>query len=359
MQVDVRWHWIMLRNLIEMLPKILVLSKIWHYCTKIFREDCGVKHGSKGFTIAELLIVVAIIAVLSAIAVPVFGSQLEKSREATDLANVRIAYGEVIAAALTEDTSSPLYNGGIYIASVKLSQAADGWTTRTDGLAVGGVAFSDDEHWLMAPKAKGTCQVYFDKGQVFINWNSGQAIPADLTESNSGSWGFLDKVTLDHALGSSYKYSVVNSNEPFRDGGTDKFLSTVNGFDAASYGAAVWQIYVKEPSGGASAAMLNSPAMYWSTVEASAMTEGTYIPVIGYRDGAYDVYMAKVVQYNKNTPNAYYSLSNNFANITNAGGSASFQFSSYEEAMAKYNEALSRYKKNGDLTKQDMQALGL
>ena len=41
----------------------------------------------KGFTLAELLIVVAIIAVLVAIAIPVFSEQLEKSREATDIAN--------------------------------------------------------------------------------------------------------------------------------------------------------------------------------------------------------------------------------------------------------------------------------
>ena len=46
----------------------------------------------KGFTLAELLIVVAIIAVLVAISIPVFTSQLETSREATDLANVRSAY---------------------------------------------------------------------------------------------------------------------------------------------------------------------------------------------------------------------------------------------------------------------------
>lgn len=46
----------------------------------------------RGFTMAELLIVVAIIAVLVAIAIPVFSAQLEKSREAVDLANVRSAY---------------------------------------------------------------------------------------------------------------------------------------------------------------------------------------------------------------------------------------------------------------------------
>jgi type IV pilus assembly protein PilA len=55
----------------------------------------------KGFTLAELLIVVAIIAVLVAIAIPIFTSQLEKAREATDAANIRAAYAEVVSAKLT------------------------------------------------------------------------------------------------------------------------------------------------------------------------------------------------------------------------------------------------------------------
>lgn len=42
---------------------------------------------SRGFTLAELLITVAIIGVLVAISIPVFASQTEKSREATDLSN--------------------------------------------------------------------------------------------------------------------------------------------------------------------------------------------------------------------------------------------------------------------------------
>ena len=59
------------------------------------------KNNKKGFTLAELLIVVAIIAVLVAIAIPIFSSQLEKSREATDLANVRSAYATLVADYLT------------------------------------------------------------------------------------------------------------------------------------------------------------------------------------------------------------------------------------------------------------------
>ena len=60
------------------------------------------KENKKGFTLAELLIVVAIIAVLVAISIPIFTSQLEKSRDAVDAANVRSAYAEASAAYLTE-----------------------------------------------------------------------------------------------------------------------------------------------------------------------------------------------------------------------------------------------------------------
>ncbi len=55
------------------------------------------KMNKKGFTLAELLIVVAIIAVLVAIAIPVFNAQLEKSRDAVDQSNIRAAYGQAVA----------------------------------------------------------------------------------------------------------------------------------------------------------------------------------------------------------------------------------------------------------------------
>ncbi|SCH52877.1 putative major pilin subunit [uncultured Blautia sp.] len=60
------------------------------------------KENKKGFTLAELLIVVAIIAVLVAISIPIFTSQLEKSRDAVTLSNIRAAYAEASSAYLTE-----------------------------------------------------------------------------------------------------------------------------------------------------------------------------------------------------------------------------------------------------------------
>lgn len=62
------------------------------------------KNNKKGFTLAELLIVVAIIAVLVAIAIPVFTSRLEQSRETTDIANLRSAYAAGQVAALSGAT---------------------------------------------------------------------------------------------------------------------------------------------------------------------------------------------------------------------------------------------------------------
>ena len=64
------------------------------------------KRNKKGFTLAELLIVVAIIAVLVAIAIPIFTSQLDKARCATDTANVRSYVAERVVDALDAEGTS-------------------------------------------------------------------------------------------------------------------------------------------------------------------------------------------------------------------------------------------------------------
>ena len=81
----------------------------------------------KGFTLAELLIVVAIIAVLVAISIPVFTAQLEKSREATDAANLRVAYANASVKVLEAET-------GVSAGPVSIVQKTKGWqnTSITD-----------------------------------------------------------------------------------------------------------------------------------------------------------------------------------------------------------------------------------
>ena len=53
--------------------------------------------GEKGFTLMEMLIVIAIIAILIAIAIPIFTSQLNAAKAATDEANARALYAQLAA----------------------------------------------------------------------------------------------------------------------------------------------------------------------------------------------------------------------------------------------------------------------
>ena len=81
-------------------------------------------NNKKGFTLAELLIVVAIISVLVAIAIPVFTTQLEKSREATDVANVRSAYATLVTKYLDDGQAAEMV--------VPAQQTGTDWKTKPE-----------------------------------------------------------------------------------------------------------------------------------------------------------------------------------------------------------------------------------
>lgn len=64
------------------------------------------KRNKRGFTLGELLIVVAIIGVLVAISIPIFKGRLDKAKETTCLANRRSLYSEVANGYLGGDYAS-------------------------------------------------------------------------------------------------------------------------------------------------------------------------------------------------------------------------------------------------------------
>ncbi len=129
----------------------------------------------KGFTMAELLIVVAIIAVLVAISIPVFISQLEQSREATDLANVRNAYGAVMQAVLGNPSKlETTTSGGVISATVELKQKQTGWQTELP-IRIGEIKYNgedDNPNWVGTPGEGGTCTITYTKENgIIFNWS--------------------------------------------------------------------------------------------------------------------------------------------------------------------------------------------
>ena len=132
------------------------------------------KRNRSGFTLMEMLIVIALIAVLIAIAIPVFASQLEKSREATDLANVRAAYAQV-------STEAQLGNFEATV-TVDLKQKQADWQS-VDPVNIGGIVHyknqGDTDNWKGVATPNGTCVVSYDKNYgIILTW-SGKADPSD------------------------------------------------------------------------------------------------------------------------------------------------------------------------------------
>ena len=91
------------------------------------------KNNKKGFTLAELLVVVGIIAVLIAIAIPVFSGQVEKAREAVDAANIRSKYAELMSDQLTGDLKTDGYKVTITQGTADWSQTFE-WPENLTGL---------------------------------------------------------------------------------------------------------------------------------------------------------------------------------------------------------------------------------
>ena len=156
------------------------------------------KKKRKGFTLAELLIVVAIIAVLVAIGIPIFTSQLEKSRETADAANIRAQYAQVMAEAITVDGNVNI--DGKDFEKINLRQKQPDWQTETIPNSLGNFSVIEG-----IPGTQAWVEYHSDTETVYIKFE-GESQNGD-SGSNGGNNILIDSSSWD----STSEWKVINA----------------------------------------------------------------------------------------------------------------------------------------------------
>ena len=126
------------------------------------------KKNEKGFTLMEMLIVVAIIAVLVAIAIPTFTSSLNKAKVATDQANIRAGYASAMLQVLAPDMGE----GTALNADTTFYLQKDG--------SVSSAAADRDDYATVGKAADGTSVA----GQTVGAWDAGETVTYVYTKAD-------------------------------------------------------------------------------------------------------------------------------------------------------------------------------
>lgn len=289
------------------------------------------KISRKGFTLAELLIVVAIIAVLVAVVIPVFGSQLEKSREAADLANVRAAYAKVLT-----EANMGIYNEPV---TVNLKQKQSDWQS-ADVITIGGISHSvkddDTENWIGKPGAGGQCKISFDqeKGTKFV-W-SGNGTSA--SNSYDMSEDFFKTLENSGCLNNAQ----ISSNNNFEIDSKASFSTFVPEIEKVLGEQSLLKNGTWAFLGNGNSDKASERYLFWTSFDTNKVGAGKIIPILIQRgDGKYYVSKSQTAERKKGDV-TYVAISKHLYNkwgyedVAKAGK----EYNSLSEAYAAYEKVL-------------------
>ena len=224
----------------------------------------------KGFTLGELLTVVMIIGILVGFALPVYGNQIEKSREDNDISLVRAAYTEVYVAGLNGDF--------IKTVEVKLSQNVYDWQYH-DTITIDEISHSksdgDTLNWKGVPGKNGTCVVSYQEGVgVVLTWSGEKTTSGSNINYGENLREILDKTGfLTTYSGQTMLEVDSNSGSTPMKKEIEKYMSENS---LLKYGT--WA-FLADPKNS-----LNSSAPYsyvfWTCVDTNEVGVGFNIPII-------------------------------------------------------------------------------
>lgn len=121
------------------------------------------KLNKKGFTLAELLVVVAIIAILVAVSIPIFTSRLNDARIATDKANVRAAKAAAVTEYLGDQDTK--VEGNYNAETGKIQAGVPAAYGKSKDAKTGADGTPEDTYLHVVIEPDGT-----NAGEVQINW---------------------------------------------------------------------------------------------------------------------------------------------------------------------------------------------